>query len=444
MAYDPKKDLLQPASRAGLAPPPQIGTVHPPSTPAGPLPTYTPQEAGALVRGGVNKFVSTAADGLTSLGNVAKDAASAVATPVAGFVAGFTGRPRTPQGATAPTAPSPTGMPSASPVPAPTPSPDNPAPSAPVSPGSANPTNVQAGPPANLASPLPNTFNGRSVKVSPTDAAPTPFGIPAATAPVTADFQRNTQTPFQSQVAAAQNRNQATFERANQVTARDFGAPDNAELLRRLEHRLGSKMTRTERQGLIGAYQQQIGAIAGSQAQATQNDATANAATAAQGARASEVDANNAAAAQRQQIEGGFRRAAVADAANAPQQFADASGNLFVRRGDQATAVTGADGKPIRTGVAPVDGQITPAIAFKQMNEEIAALSEFGSAVKPEERENAITSIRQRYAPYLGQQAQQTQGAAPTIEQFMTQARQANPGASDAELQAYYKQNYGG
>jgi hypothetical protein len=64
------------------------------------------------------------------------------------------------------------------------------------------------------------------------------------------------------------------------------------------------------------------------------------------------------------------------------------------------------------------------------------------SKLKPEEeaallaRRNAI--VKQVRAEYPSARPEK-----PSESQFLTAARKANPGVSDADLKAYYKQNYG-
>jgi hypothetical protein len=374
-----------------------------------------------------------ALDALSDAGNFYRGAGEQV-------VEGFTGRPAAVAGAAMPPPAQPPGVPVLAPTTA------APAPAA-AAPTAVNAANASAGPPSaqpgalntftgangSVREVLPNgTITGRGtnqdrVAVAGTGAstatapAPGPFGaVPAAFTPASAAAPR---TAYQADVAGARAQNQATFQRANQITPQTFGAPDIMELERRLQHRLGGRMTRTERAGEIAAFQQKVAAITGSSGAVQKDAMDAVAANVENQAQLTQANANNQAAFQRQQLAGDQRQAEVVAQANAPQQFTDARGGVFVRRGDQATPVTGPDGKPI-TSAVQTPGQITPEVAFKAREEAMAALNDPLTAgqLTPEQRKAEVDAINARYAPYLGQQAQ-PQGAAgvpPGVQQVGT------------------------
>jgi hypothetical protein len=255
------------------------------------------------------------------------------------------------------------------------------------------------------------------------------------------------------QVAAAQARNLATNARASQVTARTFGAPDVAELQRRLQHNLRGKNTASARRGLIEANNLALGAIAGGAATAQQAAEGAIAhGNQAQSAQALDAQRGSNALAERNlTIEGNLAaQQQQADLqAGAPQPFVDAQGNAFVRQGTALSPVTGPDGKQARAPMQ-AEGQITPAIAFKAMNDELAALNDpLSGQMTAEERTAREQSIQARYAPFMGEQGTPQGGAAapkpaaPSIDQFLARAKAQGSKMTDAQLRAAYAEQFG-
>jgi hypothetical protein len=64
------------------------------------------------------------------------------------------------------------------------------------------------------------------------------------------------------------------------------------------------------------------------------------------------------------------------------------------------------------------------------------------SKLKPED-EAALLARRNAIVKQVMQEYPSVKPEKPTESQFLAAARAANPGVSDAELKAYYKQNYG-
>lgn len=96
--------------------------------------------------------------------------------------------------------------------------------------------------------------------------------------------------------------------------------------------------------------------------------------------------------------------------------------------------ITGADGEPAKLARAPQEGQVTPAIAFKARNEEIAALNDpLNAVMTPEQRQAARREIDARYAPYL--KAGQAQQELPPRHQAAADIRRMNPNATDEEIE---------
>jgi len=125
-----------------------------------------------------------------------------------------------------------------------------------------------------------------------------------------------------------------------------------------------------------------------------------------------------------------------------PQLITDASGKTFSVGAGGATAVTDKDGNPIQQAVSKESGQITPAMQFAAINEQIKAVTE--SMLPPEERAAQLSALQQRQAALVNGGQGAAPSAAPTLDDFLTKARAANPGASDAQLRAYYDKTYGG
>lgn len=145
-----------------------------------------------------------------------------------------------------------------------------------------------------------------------------------------------------------------------------------------------------------------------------------------------------------------------------PQSVTLADGTL-AQIGDDATAtiVTGPDGKPItpRTGKAPVDQAAFAKVYSDNYTRALTAMGVdpiSGMIVDPNDpkKSRAPTGVELQRATAAartltnealsGADSAAAPTAAPTQAQFMAEAKKANPGVSDADLEAYYKQNYGG
>jgi hypothetical protein len=112
-----------------------------------------------------------------------------------------------------------------------------------------------------------------------------------------------------------------------------------------------------------------------------------------------------------------------------------ADGTAGSLRGDGSlTPVTGPDGKPYKVPLPAAAGQITPELQVDALTKQLAALD---SLSDPDGSQRA--AIGAQLKQVLG-----TGGAGkPDRATWLASAKQSNPKASDAELAAYYDQNYG-
>lgn len=123
----------------------------------------------------------------------------------------------------------------------------------------------------------------------------------------------------------------------------------------------------------------------------------------------------------------------------------DAKGNLVNVTGTRAEQVLDADGNPVAMPQAKDAGQVTPDAVLKSLDAREAAILGAGVTTEGGVDKAALAEVRAQRAQLLGTNGAKPQGAkqAPTLDQFMSKARQVNPGVSDDDLRAYYNQNYG-
>ena len=116
------------------------------------------------------------------------------------------------------------------------------------------------------------------------------------------------------------------------------------------------------------------------------------------------------------------------------QTITDASGTTYAVNGTTLTPLTTPDGQPFRSATR-TDNTIQNLAA---------ELLQSSMASGPVEDPNAAAQQAAAAARALQSAVQGGgAGAAASLEQFMSAARQANPGVSDDQLRAYYNQNYG-
>lgn len=129
-----------------------------------------------------------------------------------------------------------------------------------------------------------------------------------------------------------------------------------------------------------------------------------------------------------------------------PTLQSDANGNLLSVSGTTATPVTGADGSTIRMPQAAAAGQITPAMQYETLSQQIDTLLGTGTAggIDPAAYEQRLATLTAQRDALLqpGQQVIRP-GQTPTLEQFLIAARPSNPSATDAELREFYSNTYG-
>ena len=116
------------------------------------------------------------------------------------------------------------------------------------------------------------------------------------------------------------------------------------------------------------------------------------------------------------------------------QTITDASGTTYAVNGTTLTPLTTPDGQPFRSATR-TDNTIQNLAAELLQSSMASGLVEDPNAAA----QQAAAAARALQSAVQGGGA----GAAPSLEQFMSAARQANPGVSDDQLRAYYNQNYG-
>ncbi|MFC3549566.1 hypothetical protein ACFOLC_00890 [Lysobacter cavernae] len=95
------------------------------------------------------------------------------------------------------------------------------------------------------------------------------------------------------------------------------------------------------------------------------------------------------------------------------------------------------DGQPFREQLPP-DGQVTPALRFNALNQQLQAISE-NVLLKPEEREAMAEPIREQVAALIVQAPQ----GRPSLTQFLAAARQKGSRMTAQDLTDYYNKTYG-
>lgn len=260
----------------------------------------------------------------------------------------------------------------------------------------------------------------------------------AATAQNAGQAYRSFTAPQVNPVALAGN--VASNQRGQTLTARSDAAsllnPNSQEgqILRRAIDTATSR----ELRGYRSAREQIVGQILG------QLDAGNRASLAGQGASNDAFAAGAAQAVEGDLQQQGQRADLVRDQVlqrgqeriariQRPELTSDAQGRLLQVDGTSATPVTDAQGEGIRAPQAASAGQITPKDVLDTLNDQLA------STIDPAER----SALQQQIAGLIGGQGQGQAAGKPSAQQWLAQARQANPNVSDEYLMAYYNQNYG-
>lgn len=105
----------------------------------------------------------------------------------------------------------------------------------------------------------------------------------------------------------------------------------------------------------------------------------------------------------------------------------------------QYTPITGPDGKPVKTAMAPRQtGNLTQADLLKSYDERYKAIN--AGLGTPQEKQTQLTALE---GDPLYASLRTPRSAKPSLEQFLGAARAANPGVSDHDLSAYYDKTYG-
>jgi len=304
-----------------------------------------------------------------------------------------------------------------------------------------------------LAPGTPNTYTGgngitRRVDPGPAPAAAAPQGgAPPLLRPAAVQAPASAAPQVQQSVTRA-----VDAQRGQTLAARGDAAEmlnpmsNSAELMRRLENSQSSYFHKGSPQArrLIGeAIAGQLGA---------QNAATA------QGQRSAGETIERGVGYEAGAMEGAARRQLDADTFNADDSYrqraleaevsrptlqADAQGNLLSIAGTAAAPVTGADGSQVRLARPQEPGQITPAALLESYSQQARAIAEGLGTPEEKAQQHAALRTDPIYASIFGQQQGAAPGAPPSAGAFVKAMRERGSKMSDAQLTAYYNQNYG-
>jgi len=221
------------------------------------------------------------------------------------------------------------------------------------------------------------------------------------------------------------------------------GGSRKAELMRRIEmaqSALSHRGSPQARQALTNALLMQMGGIQNAEQQlqtasnATLSGVAGNEVANAQNENAAILgrDAQNANAAfQNAQLE------------RAGTPIVGQDGNMSLLQGAKATQITGPDGKPFRGQPAGVNPEIV-----KAYNESFNTLLEQAGGVPddPEQAQALMQNINASLAQnptFASLYGQQSQRQTPSLELFMSKAKEKNPNMMDDQLKMKYNELYG-
>lgn len=160
-----------------------------------------------------------------------------------------------------------------------------------------------------------------------------------------------------------------------------MGGLPRDEIIRRLEHSQSSYFNKgrpSARAAIAGVYADQLAAADGTSARQQEggNRAALSGMRGVIEGELAQQGAANAGVLEGQRQEGDRQLATLGSelSANAPETMIDERGNVVVRRGLEASRVTGADGTPLRAPSPQPEGQITPAKQLDALQAEMANL----------------------------------------------------------------------
>ncbi|MGO1000770.1 hypothetical protein [Lysobacter sp. CA196] len=264
---------------------------------------------------------------------------------------------------------------------------------------------------------------------------PTSMVAPASTAPRVAD---TTQRALEgARVAALQSRADA----GSLVTD---GLGSEAELMRRFEISQGSYQNKGRPGSRAAAAQALFGQLG------AMNQASASGQQAANGLIQAGANAENAANEAFSQRRQEARRLEMDSAAVQQQQLGEgqrvlrtlntADGRTGALRQDGSfTPITDASGRPVQEAVkADLSGRITPKDQLDYLGQQQQAVMD-SLSLNEEQRAEQLSALDARAQALFAPTAQ----ARPTLSQFLIEGRRKNPGATDAQLKAFYQQEFG-
>lgn len=221
------------------------------------------------------------------------------------------------------------------------------------------------------------------------------------------------------------------------------GGVYGGEAQRRLEIALSTvgKGSPTVRRGLIDAYMQsQGGDIAANQAKQNAGAALdlqqqANVAAANEGFATRDLTAQQSNEQARQFDVTGTEQARQFDQGGMQVLTGESGGTSVLRNDGSLTELQGADGQPFRA-MSKLDGQITPALQFEGLNQQIKSINE-NALLKPEERAAMIQPIQKQLDALLSG-GNKVQHASPSeVPEAAVKDLRANPG-SRAQFDAIF------
>lgn len=223
---------------------------------------------------------------------------------------------------------------------------------------------------------------------------------------------------------------------ARRARSQVMGGLPRDEIIRRLEHSQGSAFNKgrpSARAAIAGVYADQLAAADGTSARLQEggNRAALSGLRGATEGELAQQGAANAGVLEGQRQQGDRQLATLGSelSANAPESLVDASGNIMVRRGLSASQVTGADGQPVRAPAAPPEGQITPAVQLKALQDEMASLVDM--PMEEEARAARLAQIQGQIDGLVGIQQEVGQGVP---EQAIADLRKNPKLAADFDL----------
>ena len=108
------------------------------------------------------------------------------------------------------------------------------------------------------------------------------------------------------------------------------------------------------------------------------------------------------------------------------QTITDAAGNTYAMNDGTLTPLTTPDGQPFKAATKTDNSQFDLAAKL---------LADSGGMMTPQQAAAQTRELQAAMTPGVQ--------AAPSLDQFMAAAKQANPNATDEQLKTYYNQTYG-